>query len=112
MYIGITTGDCKLSIQPGSTQTEVPIPPSVVGFKVLLPICIANKFENITQFSRSLLPQALKMPIDHLPQPCAFFSVYDGHQARPNDGQDQGLVSHRAEPGATCFDQVRCPRRV
>ena len=25
--------------------------------------------------------QALKMPIDHLPQPCAFFSVYDGHQA-------------------------------
>lgn len=24
--------------------------------------------------------KALKMPIDHLPQPCAFFSVYDGHQ--------------------------------
>jgi len=24
--------------------------------------------------------KALKMPIGHLPQPCAFFSVYDGHQ--------------------------------
>eukprot|EP00930_Biecheleria_cincta_P036593 TRINITY_DN25081_c0_g1_i1.p1 TRINITY_DN25081_c0_g1~~TRINITY_DN25081_c0_g1_i1.p1 ORF type:complete len:564 (-),score=125.20 TRINITY_DN25081_c0_g1_i1:54-1694(-) len=24
--------------------------------------------------------KALKMPIDHLEQPCAFFSVYDGHQ--------------------------------
>jgi len=24
--------------------------------------------------------KALKMPINHLPQPCAFFSVYDGHQ--------------------------------
>eukprot|EP00913_Durusdinium_trenchii_P029929 g28046.t1 len=26
--------------------------------------------------------KALKMPIDHLPQPCAFFSVYDGHQGQ------------------------------
>ena len=36
------------------------------------------------------------MPINHLPQPCAFFSVYDGHQAgttkKPTDQQHRLLV--------------------
>ena len=31
-------------------------------------------------------PQALKMPIDHLEQPCALFAVYDGHMAGSQAG--------------------------
>jgi len=33
------------------------------------------KISDLTKAAR-----ALKLPIDHLPQPCAFFGVYDGHR--------------------------------
>jgi len=37
-----------------------------------------DRHVKVPDFSRAA--RALKMPIDHFEQPCAFFAVYDGHQ--------------------------------
>jgi len=69
----------ELSMKPDNLILVLP------PFKLSIESCSMQGLRNTQEDRHVKIPdltkaaRALKMPIDHLKQPCAFFAVYDGH---------------------------------